>query len=292
MRNLILILTILLLAASERERRQTLLSTQSPQPRPQAQTYLQWIRASKTYRCLIRIGEGALLLAAMGQAVATFWGPFWPLDPEIHPQNAPEASFIMPFTIKNTSVFVDIVDAEMSCGVDLLIAEDALHNRLLARDMAFITGNLSIAAGRKPVGYICDASKLIEIKPDGTISLRGSLNTLPGEFKAPLHVVKACVWIRGTYKIFWIVPWSFVSIIFQWPVILGSAQWNEGPVIRNPQDIPISELWPPSAAWAMRWLYIEGYPRMLRPESIECDVGRHLPYALFRGPGAPELILK
>jgi hypothetical protein len=78
---------------------------------------------------------------------------------------------------------------------------------------------------------------------------------------------------------------------FQWPTVPGSNQWNEGPVIRNPQDIPAAELWPPSAAWALRGLYVDGYPKMLRPESVECDMGRLLPYALFRGTGAPQLIL-
>jgi hypothetical protein len=240
---------------------------------------------------VVLIFAGIVWILNQTANLAQILGPFWPVAPEIHPQNAPESSLILPFTIKNNSALFDIVDAEMSCGVDLLIMEDASHNRLLARDMAFVTGNLSIAAGGKPVGYFCDASKLIEIKLDGTISLRESLSSSPSKFRAPLQVVKTCVWIRGTYKIFGVLPWSFVSIIFQWPTVPGSNQWNEGPVIRNPQDIPAAELWPPSAAWDLRGLYVDGYPRMLRPESVECDMGRLLPYALFRATGAPQLVL-
>jgi hypothetical protein len=225
--------------------------------------------------------------------LAQIFGPFWPLDPEIHPQNAPEASLRLPFTIKNNSVLFGIVDAKMSCGVDLAILEDANHQRILARDMAFVSAiKYSIPANGAPIGYECDASGLITVQPNGGLSLRKTLETPAGRFRGPLSIIKMCIWIGGTYKLLGIKPETFVSIVFQWPVEPGVNRWNEGPVVRDLSDVPAAELWPPSAAWAARGLYTEGTPRMLRPESVEChQLYKGQPYISFE-PDSGKAILR
>src|SRR5437899_5713805 len=98
MRMLALIFTILLIAVIERERQNSTKASQTGKAPLQPKTRLQWLRQTKAYRFCVRWGERALILAAIGQAIVTFWGPFWPTQPEIQFHDTIDASsFVMPF---------------------------------------------------------------------------------------------------------------------------------------------------------------------------------------------------
>lgn len=171
--------------------------------------------AIRILRWLIVVTVGMIGLTA---SIAGIWGPFWPVDPEIKPQNVLSGMpLLLPFTIKNNSSMIDIVNAELRCRVDLVIMQDARHERLLARDMAFATGGLySIKAKGPPLQYQCDASGLIRLRPDGRITLFDTMESAPSNFRPPLTIEKMCVWIMGTYTILGgRKSWSFTSNIFQ-----------------------------------------------------------------------------
>lgn len=178
----------------------------------------------------------ATILGAFG-GLDYFYGHPWPSDPEIHPHDTiVDSSLVLPFTVKDTSAF-EMKSVEFRCGIDLIWAEDAKNQQVVIRDVAFKEGVYAIPARSPPINYPCNATELLKIRPDGTLSLYGSSTTLesktPRIYTAPWHVRKMCVWVGGEYK-FSGLHQTFTSAIFQWPATPGLHQWIEGPIVREP----------------------------------------------------------
>jgi hypothetical protein len=194
-------------------------------------------------------------------------GPPWPTDPEVHPQNVVTgASLTLPFTIKNRSAFFDMNDVALTCGIDLVALEDADGHKLGADSIAFFTGLFSIPANAAPINYPCDASGLVQVTPNGGITFRGALSSPAGPFRAPLKILKMCIWIGGDYKI-GPTNWSFTTNIFKWPAAQGVTQWIEGPTAVDQtgrQPIPNSDI-----------------------DKLECRPSVSGPYVYIKGPGRP-----
>jgi len=171
--------------------------------------------------------------------VASFYGirggPPWPSDPEIHPRDP--SSLVLPFKVRNTSGLVRMNELVFRCGVDFVYAEDAAGQTVAITGAAFVTGVAPSISPNETAIYTCDASDLLEPRPDGTLSLFGYSTKLavygsdqPILWKPPFHVLKMCVWIGGEYRWAW-RKWSLTSQIFQWPASPSSLQWIEGPVV-------------------------------------------------------------
>jgi hypothetical protein len=178
------------------------------------------------------------LFAVIGGIVG-IWGPPWPTDPEIHPHDTTDgSSLVLPFIVKNRSAFFDMLNVKFRCGIDLVYAEDSHGQRVGVRDTAFMSGVYSVPWGGSPINYPCDASDLLQVKEDGALTLRGSSTVMqsnkPQHYYPPWKILKMCVWVGGEYKVMGRIPWSFTSMIFQWPATPKLHQWIEGPIAREP----------------------------------------------------------
>jgi hypothetical protein len=213
---------------------------------------------------------------AMLVFVYTIFGPPWPVDPEIHAHDVNnDSSLLLHFTLVNKSGIFGMYDVHFTCGVDLVYARDALGQAVVIRDVAFATGQYSVV-GIIPLNYPCDASDLLQIRPDGSLSLHGSTTALQSNketrYVAPWHIIKMCIWIGGDYHVAGLIPWRFRSAIFQWPAAPGSKQWIEGPIAREP---PKDE-------------QIPGFI----PNALQCSNSIQYPYGLVSGPGRMYLIFE
>ena len=123
-------------------------------------------------------------------------------------------------------------------------------------------GVFSIPARTAPINYPCDASDLLKIKDDGSLTLYGSSTILENKhhivFRAPWHVWKMCVWIGGEYRF---LGMKRVAFEFDCLSVASSAeipQWIEGPVVLDKS-----------------------------PVEVQCSPSVHYPFALVTGPGQP-----
>jgi hypothetical protein len=180
------------------------------------------------------------LLAVIDQ----LWGRPWPTDPEIHPRDSVDAStFILPFVVRNKSMF-SMPDVEFRCGVQLLYFSDADGKTGIISGAAIASDPYTVPTS-PPINYRCNASDLIDIKPDGSVTMRDSLGTMRGVMRAPLKILKMCVWVGGRYK-FMGLRWTFRSQTFQWPAAPGKYQWIEGPMLIDPSAPQSSDAWDPA----------------------------------------------
>lgn len=196
------------------------------------------LRQRRWVRYLQRLfGAVVVLVGLIAGAYQLMGGPPWPTDPEIRPHDTADASstLVLPFTIRNRSTLFDMNNVNMTCGVDLVMFSDASGATAAVENAAFSTGNLSIPAN-STANYPCDASGLVQVRPDGSFILRDNLSTKGAVFKGPLTIRKMCMWIGGDYKI-GPMNESFTSTIFKWPASQTSRQWIEGPTATN-QDRP------------------------------------------------------
>jgi hypothetical protein len=214
------------------------------------------------------IGTGVSVLSLLA-VVDQLWGRPWPTDPEIHPQNSVGESFVLPFTIRNKSLFA-MKDVAMTCGVDLVAFGDSKGQWGGADSIAFYTGIVSIP-GNSMINYPCDASGLIQVRPDGTFALRDTLSTGKNtSFQPPLKILKMCIWIGGDYK-FCPKSESFTSILFKWPASQNNKQWIEGPTAVDqdrPKHMPTNNF-----------------------DNLECRDAVSGPYVYIKGFGQPRLLL-
>ena len=222
------------------------------------------------------------VIAALGTILSViagvdyFFGRPWPTDPEIHPHDViSDLSLVLPFKVRNKSAF-DMTNVEFRCGIDLVWAADAQGQQVVIRDVAFKEGVYSVPARSDPINYPCDASDLLKVRADGTMSLHGSSTTLqtarPTVFVPPWRILKMCIWIGGEYKFWWYIPLSFTTMIYQWPAAPNVHQWIEGPIVREP---PKEEQLP-------------GFYR----DALQCSASVRFPYALVIDSGNALLILK
>ena len=131
-------------------------------------------------------------------------------------------------------------DVSFRCGVDQVRAIDPMGHQVFVADVAFLNGKKSLSTS---VSFKCNASDLLQIRADGSLSFHGSSTTLESRertvYRAPWHIVKMCVWVGGEYRFLGIFPTGFTSHIFQWPAQPGSRQWVERPIIG---DRPAEEI--------------------------------------------------
>jgi hypothetical protein len=248
-------------------------------------------RGIRTASILVAVLAAAGFVVLLPYLAQTFH-PVWPAAPEIHPISSEAGpSFTPQFIVRNPNGMYDLAPAQFWCGVDLVYFDDADYKTALVRDVAFLTGTYSIKANGGQIKYDCDASGLLQTQPDGFIAFRDPLATSHIEFREPLRIHKMCLWIGGIYNV-WGHNVSFTSKIFQWPVRPSVNEWAERPVLRDPREKAASPEWPPSAAWALRSLYTQFFPRKLLPDALECSDSVKFPYLLFRGSEKPILIGK
>jgi hypothetical protein len=214
------------------------------------------------------VGTGVAVLAFLA-AIDQFWGRPWPTDPEVHPlpfvSGTPLSHL---FLVKNRSAF-DMDNIVFTCGVDLMAAKDADGKVVGGADFAFVTGVFSIPRGNW-INYACDASSFMTANPDGSLSIRKEMQTRPGNFRAPLTIIKMCLWIKGTYHLMW-RDWAFQTIIYKWPASQNDTSWVEGPIAQEQTDL-----------------------RNKGIDALECSPSVRFPYALFipKSSRGPWLIFK
>jgi hypothetical protein len=273
-RTIILILSLMLVGAIELERRQSKLIGQTKEGIQKARTGFQWFRTTKTWKVLVVFSEvfsGAFVLA---QGVVTLWGPFWPTKPDVQFHDTVDASsFVLPFKLTNRSVLFSIENADITCGVDLLYFIDANKRTGILRDAIFKPGPISIGRDGDFTNFPCTAADYIKVRNDGSALLGfengQNLTSPPAAFRAPLTVLKMCLWISGNYSVFGFAT-SFKSKMFQWPAAPGQRQWIEGPII---PDLP-NEAWiPPDGhtgpVWAPRNIMLPDKSGYL-PGALQC----------------------
>jgi hypothetical protein len=164
----------------------------------------------------LAIGTTVATIGLVASVVA-IWGPIWPTDPDIHPQNTVNgSSSILPFTVKNKSILFGIWNAEFACGAEKIYVNDGAKHHFGLQNTAVFNGYYSIRP-EQTINYTCDASKFV------------SFGTNP-----PAVIEKMCVWITADYDIFGFWTHHFSSVMFQWPAMAGQNQWLEGPVYRPP----------------------------------------------------------
>jgi len=216
--------------------------------------------------CLLAVAPvGALI--GYAASIAGLIGPFWPTDPEFHPRASFSGQLTdIAFEGFNPSTLFNIENATLICGVDQMWLEDADGRLFGASDAAFVTGKSSIPA-RGHIEYQCDASGLLQIRPDGGVTMRGALNSPPSNFRGPLKIKKMCLWVGVDYRLLGFDR-KFRSTIFQWPASDTDHSWLNGMVARD----------------AIR--------NLAGVNAVECSNYIRFPYILFNGPGPPNLILK
>ena len=147
---------------------------------------------------------------------------------------------------------------------------------MLLRDVLLHTGDLSIPS-KGMINYPCDASQLVTIQPDSSLMIGsqdgGHMKTPPGAFLPPLTILKMCVWISGSYGIFWFRK-PFEPLFFQWPALPDQRQWIEGPIAF---DADQGKWIPPNSklvgAWGLRQLTAKtaGGETTLLPDALRCN---------------------
>ena|SRR5271156_1755237 len=197
-------------------------------------------------------------------------GPPWPADPEIYPHDTADgSSLILPFILRNRSTLFDMKNVSMTCGIDLVAFSDANGHWGGIDSAAFFTGVISIPANSRPVNFPCDASSLLQVRPDGSLTIRDALSTRPSVFQAPIKIVKMCVWIGGDYKI-GPMNWSFTSNVFKWPASQTNHQWIAGPTATDqdrPKTLPTNNF-----------------------DDLECRPSVTGPYLYIKGFGPPQFL--
>jgi hypothetical protein len=201
-------------------------------------------------------------------AIDQFWGRPWPTAPEIHPLDFVSGTPLTHlFKVQNKSLF-DMDNIEFTCGVDLMAFKDAYGHMGGGADMAFVNATYSIPCGQS-INYSCDASRLVEAKPDGSLSYRQSMITKPGVFRPPLSISKMCLWVGGKYRLFG-RNWTFRSIIFKWPSSQSDPHWVEGPIAQEVTQ--------------------ERAPLGDNVDALECSPTIQSPLMPFKGEGRPSLV--
>jgi hypothetical protein len=219
----------------------------------------------------------SILVAVVGVVASVdgiFGGPPWPADPEVHPRDTLDSSsLILPFLVTNPSILFGM-DAKFTCGIDLVYAKDATGVNFFVADAAFANGTYSLGP-RETVNFPCDASRLLQVKNDGSLGLLGSSTVLQNKsghlWEKPFQILKMCVWVGAQYKIAG-VDRDFRSKIFMWPAAQGHPQWIEGGLVPAPPTV-------------------DGPPNR-GADALRCSSAVRVPYMFVNGRGRAELVFK
>jgi hypothetical protein len=166
------------------------------------------------------------------------------------------------------------MDVNFTCGIDLVYAKDATGADLLVADAAFANGAYSLGP-RETVNFPCDASRLLQVKNDGSLRLFGSSTALENKsghsLEKPFQILKMCVWVGAQYKIAGIAR-NFRSKIFMWPAAQGHSQWIEGSLVPAPPTV-------------------DGPPNR-GADTLRCSPTVRVPYIFVNGPGLAGVVFK
>jgi hypothetical protein len=198
----------------------------------------------------------------------------WPSPPDIEaPDSANSSSSVLPFKIKNTSLF-PLQNVVLNCSLDLAYVMDANRKTIVVRDMEFSEGATAIDP---ETNYYCN-SKILSVNESGFFVIGfpsgQGMATKPGAFTAPLTLVKLCVTITGTYRTFWFQR-EFQSAMFQWPSDPANRQWVKGPIAFDEDQ----SRWIPDnstlgAAYGLSRVLTKKNPDgtvSLLPDALKCD---------------------
>jgi hypothetical protein len=235
-----------------------------------------WLHSAQNHPNWIAVSLVIVLLGLISALVTIFRGPLWPIDPDIQFRDTNDgSSLILPFDIQN-KMAVRMPDVSFRCGVDFVRAVDSAGHQVFIADQAFLNGRKTVVS---TATFDCDAHDLLRVRPDGTLSMRGSATEMQSRqriiYKPPWQVIKMCLWVGGTYRFMGLFSTEFTSQIFQWPAKPGSHQWRAGPFIgERPQE------------------EIDEENRMgLIPGALACSDEVRLPYGLVVGSGMELLVM-
>jgi hypothetical protein len=209
---------------------------------PQRQQPQSWLHSAQSHHYWISASLLIVLLGLISALVTIFGGALWPADPDVRFRDTNDgSSLILPFDIQNKQ-FVRMPDVSFRCGVDFVRAVDSAGNQVIFRDVAFLNGRKTVISGAT---FDCNAENLLKVRPDGSLSLRGSATNLQPNrytvYQPPWRIIKMCVWVGGNYRFMGVFPTEFTSRIFQWPAKLGSHQWLANPFIGDRPQGEIDE---------------------------------------------------
>jgi hypothetical protein len=203
-----------------------------------------------------RAWAAILAVATIVGLLGGILGRPWPTEPEIHPRDSIVTStLVLPFKIWNKSL-LPMENVDIACNVYLLYFIDADgYTGLFGGIAQFKTAIIPIIPREPGINYPCDASKFINIQPDGSLMLgfengqNLNLRTKASTFRPPMNVLKMCCGSAG--HIFG-ETLSFSSSMFQWPASPKQPQWIEGPIVPDLSN----EEWIPAgshlkSAWSL-----------------------------------------
>ena len=105
-------------------------------------------------------------------------GPPWPADPEIRPRDTTDgSSFVLPFALRNRSTLFDMKNVSMTCGIDLVAFVDANRELGWRRCRCLFYRGYFDAGELAQYNYPCDASALVQVRPDGSLTFRDTMST-------------------------------------------------------------------------------------------------------------------
>ncbi len=224
MKFILILLLLLLTAGASKSARKPARPPPSGQPRS---SLLEMLQEHPWYRRTALACAWVLGVATLVQTAIALQGSLWP-DPVVHSRDTQDASsFVMPLTVENQSGFLSIKDARFTCGVQLFWLKNAEGQSFGGADIAFESERMSIPS-RATINYDCDASKLVQMNPDGSMGIRDAFLTAPAGYPGSFRVWKMCLWVGIDYRIAGVWPTQFNSEIFQWPERVGGHQWLEG----------------------------------------------------------------
>jgi hypothetical protein len=235
-----------------------------------------WLHGAQNHPYWIAVSALIVLLGLISALVTIFAGALWPVDPDVRFRDTNDgSSLILPFDIQN-KMAMRMLDVSFRCGVDLVIAKDSAGNHVAFRDTAFLNGQKTLVSSAT---FDCNAADLLKVRPDGSLSLRGSATELQSNriviYQPPWTVIKMCVWVGGSYRFLRLFPVEFESHIFQWPAKPGNHQWLAGPFIG---DRPEAEVNAEKRGG-------------LIPGAFACSDEVYKPYVLFTGPARGILVM-
>lgn len=199
---ILIALGLILVGAGEKERTLSREAEKRPTKHPEQLTRLQRIRQSRPYRAFVLIGQFVLVGLTVAAFVGTFWGPFWPIAPKLHPAGD---DFSLPFTVNNTSNFFSLRLLELGCNL----------------------GGTDPKDPKKQASYNVFRMKLNVpvVEAGGVANLSCERTYLPG-----FDAKRAEMWVGVAYQIEWhghaVQSPTYVANIFQFE----HGKWVEGPI--------------------------------------------------------------